>query len=455
MEAVFLFQDDQILRELLYPEFEAILDGFIPIPDYANTSAKAVYVQINQNLCVTGAVFFLLGFDDQGLVDRRWNVPLQHLLSSAGPGPDMGAGPIRLACYSQCPLAWHQKNLWNPQMAAGANSFVALRDAVRANRLGFRVAAGAPAPAAMASLVVDEDIPTLTPLSMEDFAREQQALQQQLHERYSQELRAKVAQLSNQQRLHLATLESEQQERMQALQQEHQQRLAGYQQKLAELEQLNTELGERNRQLKDNLDAQISKIDGVREYFAHKLRSAQEDESSQLQALQANFDTELELRVQAATAELREMLEMRDVELFYRHQNESAFKEEIVNLKREAQQLLQSSGDQLLARLAKAGVNFVTFQPGVGQLNIPLDDLARYLDNTPAYLAEKSGVSEPLYIAWHEHYQNPCCNALDNRGQPCGQRVMRMESPLDFHPGESDRCSQHQALVLPKVAEQR
>jgi hypothetical protein len=62
LEAVFLFQEEQISRELLYPEFEAILDGFIPVPDFANASAKAVYVQIDHSLCVTGAVFFFVGF---------------------------------------------------------------------------------------------------------------------------------------------------------------------------------------------------------------------------------------------------------------------------------------------------------------------------------------------------------------------------------------------------------
>ena len=127
LEAVYLFKDDQIARELLYPEFEAILDGFIPVPDFISASAKAVYVQINSNLCITGAVFFLLGFDAKGMVDRRWNVPLQQLVDSAGAGPDLGAGPIRLACYSQCPVEWHQKNLWDPLMHPGHNSFLLMK----------------------------------------------------------------------------------------------------------------------------------------------------------------------------------------------------------------------------------------------------------------------------------------------------------------------------------------
>lgn len=454
LEAVFLFQGDQILRELLYPEFEAILDGFIPIPEYKNSSAKAVYVQLNHQLCVTGAVFFLLGFDERAIVDRRWNVPLQQLLASAGPGPDMGAGQIRLACYSQCSVTWHQKNLWDPQMAQGRNSFVALHTAIKANRFGFAVKASeAPPPPPKA--IADDNIPTLKPLSLEDFEREQHAIQQQLHEAYNKELREKVTLLTKEQRLRIATLTSEQQERLQALQHEHQQRLEFYQQKLELSEQSNSELDARNRSLKENLDAQMAKMEGIREYFEHKLKSVQLGESSQIQALQENHQLELDVKIQAATSELREMLEMREVELFYRHQNESALKEEIVTLKHENQALIKNGGDQLLSRLAKAGISFVSFQPGVGQLNIPVDDLARYLENTPAYIAEKSGVSESLYIAWWAHYQKPCCHAADSKGHACNQRVARIESPLEFHPGESDRCDQHKTVKLHRLADRR
>ena len=111
LEAVFLFDGDQISREMLYSEFEAILDGFIPVPDYAGRMAKAVYVRINSRLCITAAVFFVLEFDVKGMIDRRWNVPLQQLAEAAARGPDLGAGTIRLACFRQCPIVRQRKNL--------------------------------------------------------------------------------------------------------------------------------------------------------------------------------------------------------------------------------------------------------------------------------------------------------------------------------------------------------
>lgn len=449
-EAVFLFDQGRLARELLYTEFEAILDGFIPVPDFAGTSAKATYLQLDAELRVVGIVFFLIGFDAKGMVDRRWNVPLQQLLESAGTGPDMGGGPVRLACYSQCPVAWHQKNLWDPSMQAGSNTFIVIRDAVRANRLGLIAKAETPTVAVSSGAVAPQ-----ATFDQQAFAREQAALEQRLHEHYNAELAKQVEQLTKEQSLHIATLMNQKQVKLHSLQQEHQERVLAYQQKLQQLSQENKDLQERNQTLKEALDIQATKVEGMREYFAHKLKAAQQGESSQIQLLQENFALELDAKIQAATAELREMLDMREVELFYRHQNENTLKEEIAQLKQETQQLLKNSGDQLLARLVKAGVNLVTFLPGLGEVAIPLDDIGVYLENPNAYAAAKVGVNEPVYLAWLAHHQMPCCNATDAGGKACGRSIRAIETPLEFHPGESDRCAQHQAVALGMVADSR
>jgi len=183
LEAVVLFSEDVITRELLYPEFEAILDGFIPVPDFKGASAKAVYLVVNSNLCITAAVFFLLDFDGKGMVDRRWNIPLQQLAEASGKGPDMGAGPIRLACFSQCAIGWHQKKLWDPLMDPAKSSFVQLKKSVSGNRMGL----------------IFRKIPqdTATPASISPAAQQQntKVLQKKIHEHYSQELRNQMASL--------------------------------------------------------------------------------------------------------------------------------------------------------------------------------------------------------------------------------------------------------------------
>ncbi|MFO1387572.1 hypothetical protein [Cellvibrio sp.] len=445
VEAVVLFTGDVITRELLYPEFEAILDGFVPVPDFKGASAKAVYLIINSNLKVTAAVFFLLDFDERGMVDRRWNVPLQQLAEVSGRGPDLGAGPIRLACYSQCAIAWHQKKLWDPQMDPAKSSFAQLKKSVENNRMG--VIFKKPAQEQLTAIP-----PVLTQPLVEQNSLE---LQQKMHEFYAAELRNQTESLLKEQRLRIATLHSKQQETIQKLQHEHQARLQAYQEKLKELKALNVDLESRNRSLKESFDVQASKVEGMREYFSHKLKAAQNDENSQIQALQENFAVELSLKLQTATAELREMLDMREVELFYRHQNETALKEEIVKLKQDYQELLNNSGEQVLARLDKAGVNFVVYHPGAGQFTIPVTDLSLYLENPTAYVAKNSGVGERLYSNWYEHYQNPSCKGSDANGHPCGKPLVRIGSPVEFHEGESDRCEHHQVISYKMVSEKR
>ena len=448
LEAVFLFDGDQITREMLYSEFEAILDGFIPVPDYAGRLAKAVYLRINSRLCITAAVFFVLEFDAKGMIDRRWNVPLQQLAEAASRGPDLGAGTIRLACFSQCPIEWQRKNLWDPQMQPGCNSFVLMRKAVKGNRLGliFKTAAADKAAAVEAEQRAQEQ------------RREQkiqEKIQQKLHQQYSKELRDRLAHVIKEQRLRIATLENQQKLKIQGIQQEHQKRLHAYQQELLEVQKNRQELDERNRSLKEDLDVQLQKLDGVREYFSHKLKAAQMDENSQIQAMQENFALELEARLKTVSAELQEKLDMREVELFYRHEQEKNLRDEIAHLRRENQALLNNGSDQLLARLARAGINFVAFHPGAGNIAIPLDDMSRYLDNPQAYVAAKCGVTETLYAAWLAHYQTPRCTGVDHRGQSCNKPLARVATPSEFHEGEHDRCDQHQVLPHQLVAERR
>lgn len=448
LEAVFLFDGDQIAREMLHSEFEAILDGFIPVPDYAGRSAKAVYVRINSKLCLTAAVFFVLDFDGRGMIDRRWNVPLQQLSEAASRGPDLGSGPIRLACFSQCPIEWQRNNLWDPQMQPGCNSFVLMRKAVKVNRLGL--------------IFKTADSDKAAALEAEQRAQEQkreqkiqEKIQQKLHLHYAQELRDRLAQVIKEQRLRIATLVNLQKTKIQSLQQEHQKRLHNYQQELMAQRKKNQELEERSRALKENLEVQLQKTEGVREYFTHKLKAAQMDESSQMQELHENYAQELDSRVKVATSELQEKLDMRDVELFYRHQQESNLRDEISHLRRENKALLSHGGDQLLSRLSKSGVNFVAYHPGAGNMTIALDDMSRYLDDPQAFAADACGVSEELYAAWLRHAQAPCCMATDHRGQVCGKTLGKVASPTEFHEGESDRCQQHQALSHQLVAERR
>ena len=433
-EAVFFLEGDKIAREMLFPEFEAILDGFVPMPASAGKKVKAVYLVINDQLKITSSVFFVLDFDGQGHVDPRWNLPLAQLVEQAGRGPDLGAGPIRLVCFSQCPQAWLRIQLWDPSMQPDSNDFAQLRKAVKQNRPGFVV----------------RQTPNPSPQAAE--SERHQDLTQKLHQHYSLAMRNRLAGVLKDQRLRIATLKNQQQRRLQALQREHQQRLQAYRDKIKQLQTQQAELKTAHAALSDDHRAQAQKLEVMRDYFSNKIRAAQQDETQQLLVMEEHYEAELNRRLQEAQAELTERLDMREMELLYRHQQESQLKEEIVRLRQENQTLLKQGAGHLLERLTQAGISFVCFHPGAGQLTVTVEDIGTYLSDPEAFAAEQIGLDAEHYRAWLKHYKEPLCQARTASETACGKRVNRVEQPEKFYPGESDRCTAHQLLGA-KVAE--
>ncbi len=442
-EAVVFFEEGKVFKEMLYQEFEAVLDRYVPASDLANKSAQAVYLRVNHSLQVTAAVFFTINFDYAGFPDSRWNVPLQHLADISAKGPDLGAGPIRLSCYSQCAIAWQQKNLWNPEITPANNTFVAIKKAIQRNRLGilFEKEKREPASAADAKNAVTVDLEKL-----------EKQVTQQLRRRYQQEFRDHVAQLIKDQRLKVATINANHQEALQRLKLTHIQREESSRAEIAKLQRRINEQLKTNQDLKTSLEQQARKVEGIREYFEHKLVSTKNVGSEQLRLLKENFELELETKLSAATQELEERLQMREIELMYRNERESSLHEEIKRLHAENQSLLNNSGDQLLQKLHHAGVNFVAYQPGAGHINIPIEDMATYVDAPTEYAAKRAGVSIKHYKRWLEHYQKPVCQALKQNGEICGCNIEKVAVPSDFHPGESDRCMNHQTVPVLAMA---
>ncbi|GGI96741.1 hypothetical protein [Halopseudomonas pertucinogena] len=136
-EAVMFFSEQGISREMLYPEFEALLDGLVTAPDFADETVEAVFLQINHRLHVRAAVFFTLDFDMDGYVNRLWNLPLRNIAEKAGRGPDMGGGPIRLACLGFCANRNYLPHLWKPGQRGGKADLAWIKQAVTRNGLGI------------------------------------------------------------------------------------------------------------------------------------------------------------------------------------------------------------------------------------------------------------------------------------------------------------------------------
>ena len=149
--AVFFMDGSDVSRQMRASEFGAFLDGYVGLSDLADTDVKAVYALLGSDLLVRSLVFFRIYFDEEGRADSHWNLPVEKLARKGAKGPDMGAGPIRLVCRSQCPKSASAEDFWDPDMTPGSNHFQAIRRAVDANTLRFRKVEPAP----------EEEIPVL------------------------------------------------------------------------------------------------------------------------------------------------------------------------------------------------------------------------------------------------------------------------------------------------------
>ncbi len=442
-EAVMFFDDNRIVKEMLYPEFQAVLDHVVGIDEFDNQQVRAAYVRINGALQLTHVVLFLVDFAGDGYVDRAWNIPLSHLADKAAKGPDLGGGAIRLSCRSQCSVSWHQRSLWDPDAHAGNTTLKALAAAAKRNRLGLTV--------------MDE--PEQAPLSQNtetakssgggndsapvDVKALEKQVADRLSRRYQEELKKRLGELQEEHRLRVATMKSEAQDHIQKLQALYRGETEKVKQALETTKQLFAEEKHKNLQLKQTLEERASELKNVREKFQAQVVQNKEVGQQQLLELEERFEAEARAKIDTATAELKEMLDMREVELFYRDEQVGRLNAEIAELRREKQDLLDSSGDRVLHRLAENGITFVAYQPGTEQLTVPLRDISDYLDAPLDYVAEKNALDPEHYKRWVAHINNPVCSHRDDDDRLCGERLVKVEKPSRFVEGESDRCARH------------
>ncbi len=113
IETLLIFKDSEVVKVLDHDQLDALLDGEINLPGH-NGSVRAVYVQANHDWLIQALVCCIIPLDEQGYCEEDWQLPLQRLCDTAGPGPDFGGGRIRLACRSQCPISGLKDTLWDP-----------------------------------------------------------------------------------------------------------------------------------------------------------------------------------------------------------------------------------------------------------------------------------------------------------------------------------------------------
>lgn len=438
VEAIMLFDEKGIVAEMLYPEFQALLDNIVCLPRYADEQVRAAYVVINPRLLVRSLVFFNLDFDEQGHVDPGWNIDLQHLSDAADTGPDLGAGPISLACRSQCPVPWYQMYLWDPEHSIGKNHFRMIRDAVAKNTLG---------------LTIEEVDVVVRPQSLQVAAEERwvepglrDAKQQQ--DAVAKEQRKKAALLIKQQKLQLKAKEAEYTDAVAKLRHKYEQVITASKAKERQLQQQVEQLQQQNAQLKAQWAHHAEKIKEIQANVQKRIRTMSVKEQQQMEELKAQYEAELQIQLENVKASYQDKLSLLEAELSSVSAELQQMKEARILQQKAAPDQASQSVDTILQNLHDAGINFVALHPGAGHIDVALKDIHAYVENPIAYAAKHCLVTEEQYLEWLKHYESASCDAvLASTGKRCDLPLDRKNHPSKYVSGITNRCSRHRELV--------
>ena len=387
-EAVYLFGEQEIAHGCWLTEFEKGVREQSPFPGHIeNGKIKAAYVVIGAQDFAQAMVLFQIPVNDKGYVESGWYLPLKRLAESAGRGPNMGDGRIRLSCQSQCSISWHEGAMWEPV----TSDFMAIRKAIRDNLIGSK------------------------PL---DLASDQSATYQH----------------KNVDGVALAAAMSKKHDdpEVEELKQTLRNETLAYR---GQLQQLQHEI-ERQKNLAEKAqrkvgDAELEKeLADLKQVHRHEMQSHQEELDELAAALEKQKDDNERLR--QAVQETRPIEPEESAEI-------KALKSQVDELNAALQDAEQRSVEQFINRVEALEAVLVCFHPGAGHLTIGSDGMLAYSENPTAYAAGKCHVPEDVYSAWLDHYDDPKC-------QRCRIEVPRLEAPDDFQQGIHDHCKLHRSL---------
>lgn len=134
-EAVICYESGRMQRCMQWPEFEAILDRYIPLQELSSQSTEWIYVHNNADQW--SCVLFTLAFDEQGLADERWNLPLQRLCGQA-PLQSIDGVMLRLMQAGECRVSAIRSQLWDlPEQQSRQDFISSIQSIFERSELGF------------------------------------------------------------------------------------------------------------------------------------------------------------------------------------------------------------------------------------------------------------------------------------------------------------------------------
>lgn len=396
-EAVFILHEHEVIASHWLSDFEQIVRRQLPLAQLQLPKLQAAYVHIGNHRCAEAMVLFELPMvsnaEGANVVANDWYMPLRRLADSAGRGPNMGAGRIKLACQSQCSISWHSESLWEPV----TSDFMAVRKALRENRLNQNTPAPQP---------VEWQSKPLTAVERVAGATSAGSLLAQKHsdpevEDLKRTLRTEVDAYRNQ------------------------------------LQQLQQEI-ERQRSINEKLSRQNDGPQSVAEAVtpSHEVEQLRQLHCQQVAGYEEQIEqlkAALDRAADSALADSRTAVEAND--------SHQADQQQIAALSAQIEDLQERSVERFVSRVSGLDAVLVAFHPGAGHLTITPDSMQLYADNPIAYAAQKCFVAEEKYRAWLDHYDDPRC-------QQCQTEVPRIEQPRDFEHRLSAYCKLHRQANL-------
>lgn len=465
-EAVLFFDKKGVAKEMLYSEFESILDGLLPVPEMASRNHEAAFVSVDGSLHIKGIVFFTIAFDAQGFADKKWNVPLRSLLNKGVEGPDLGAGAIRVYMQGIDEAGKYTKYLWDPDERGGSNDLIHLRNAIRNNhlcllsdgsddagendRMGnpgmvMREEPAVPKQVARKAAGMDDvEIPMATSTLMntdnDEFSQaikiiESQRIRITALENALKKSTGNAPDLSGE----LAKAKQEADEFKEQLQvsetalKESKKSTKAFEKQISELEDA---LKKSEQALKQSEKKAKTKLEEQKKKYASDLKSSNKE-------LEESLKEASKKEQEALTQEHEEQLaEQKQLHQKLEQQLES-FKKELTELRGDKFRLVKNGTEEFFNKIAAADISFMAFRPGTGHMTIPLKDIGVYMESPNEYCAKKCNMSLEEYETWLSHYNNPVCTAPLPGDKICGEHIKRVDAPANYTKGSSDRCSKH------------
>ncbi|MES2664300.1 MAG: hypothetical protein V4629_13455 [Pseudomonadota bacterium] len=389
VDLVLFFEAETLVRQMVYTEFEAVLDGVAGLGQFAQKKINCAYVVVKAGPIIDAIIFFSIHFDADGYPDTSWNLPLQDLVLNATVDFQFSVRCVYQSNFKDSKIS---NFLWNP-----SNNIVQLiQQIIVSNPLCQR-------------LVIEQSAPTFKPVEEnnliipENKGSANPASGIAPDNADAELLRKQVSSL----REHLVKLESE------------------------------------NRVFKEQSDVRDQQFKSLMSYVNERVKSDSLIEKNEMDGIKKVYEEDYAKKLKQRTSIFHQVIADQTRDMIKQDAVIRSLREELTLLRKDKRRLAVDGVDGMFEKLQQSGLNLVAFQAGAGHMSISWNDIMDYLDNPTAYAAKKCDVSEKHYQEWLGHYNKPSCNAVRVDGSRCGQTVERVHLPKEYIHSHSDRCTLH------------